>query len=65
MLDLTQFSFFVFFLNPIPRNVKTNSLIFSQGIIQGDTLRGSDWDAHVMFEGVCDTHLTLVFCIHV
>jgi hypothetical protein len=42
LLDLTQFSIFVFvfFLNPV----------FNQGITQGDTPRGLDQDAWVMPE---------------
>jgi hypothetical protein len=40
--------------------MRTNSLIFSQGIIHRGTMRGSDLDAQVMFGGICDTHPTLV-----
>ncbi len=40
--------------------MRTGSPIFNQGITQGDTLRGSDWDAQVMPRGICDTHSTLV-----
>jgi hypothetical protein len=35
-------------------------LVFSQGITQGDTLRGSGQDAQVMPGGICDMHPTLV-----
>ncbi len=33
--------------------------IFSQGIIQGDTLRCLDWDVLMMPGGIFDTHPTL------
>jgi len=34
---------------------KTSGSIFNQGIIQGDTLKGSNQDAQKMFEGIFDT----------
>ncbi len=40
--------------------MRTGSPVFSQGITQCDTLKGSDRDARVMARGICDTHLTLV-----
>jgi hypothetical protein len=40
--------------------VRTSSPVFNQGITQGDTLKGSDWDAWVMPRDICDTHPTLV-----
>jgi hypothetical protein len=35
--------FFIF--NPVLTEVKTDGPVFRQDIIQGDTLKGSDWDA--------------------
>jgi hypothetical protein len=52
----SQFLFFVY-----KNSVLTS--VFSQGITQGDTLRGSDRDARVMPGGICDTRPTLVSTI--
>jgi hypothetical protein len=49
------------FSHPIFTQVKIGSSVFSQGIIQSDTLKGSGGDARVMPRGICDTHPTLVY----
>jgi hypothetical protein len=53
--------FFIF--NPVLTEVKTDGPVFRQDIIQGDTLKGSDWDAGGGGGegGGCDTCPTLVF----
>jgi hypothetical protein len=63
--NLTQFSFFfIFYFNQFSHSVftkvKTSNSVFNQGIIHGNTLRRSDWDAWVMPKGICDTHPTLL-----
>jgi hypothetical protein len=55
-LDLAQFLGFVFCFLKFGSHI----LVFSQGITQGDTLRGSDRDARMISGGVCDTCPTLV-----
>jgi hypothetical protein len=62
--DLTWFLGFIFyFKNLVFRSVltcvRTGIPVSSQGITQGDTLRGSERDAQVMPRGVCDTSSTL------
>lgn len=61
--DLTQFSvIFSKLVFPIQffTQARMGGLVFNQGITMSDTLKGSDWDAQVIPEGICDTHPTLV-----
>jgi hypothetical protein len=59
-LPSSQFFFQAGFHHPVFTQVRMGGLVFNQGITHGDTLRGSDWDAEVIPEGICDTHPTLV-----
>jgi hypothetical protein len=57
---LTGFKFCLVLLKKSFLTFSSDSSVFSQGITLGDTLRGSDWDARVIFENICDTHPTPV-----
>ncbi len=63
--NLNRISLFLFFRNLSSHHhlVLTciDDSVFKQGLIQCDTLRGSNFDAQLMPEGICDTRPTLIW----
>jgi hypothetical protein len=65
-LNLNRVSLFLFFENLtdfhylVLTQMRIGDLVFKRGITQCDTLKGLDFDAWLMPEGICDTCATLV-----
>ncbi len=49
------------FSHGVLTNMRISSLVFGQGISHDDTLTGSNWDARVTPENICDICPTLVY----